>query len=241
MIGLGTIFNVCGIVAGGLIGLFAGKILTERFQKIIITALALSVIAMSISDIVARMLTIKGAVFETQGVHVIIFSLILGALSGEAIDLDRQLERFAEWLKEKTGNSHDSLFINGFVTASLTVCIGAMTVVGSMMDGISGDYSILLTKAILDFMFLIVMTASFGKGCIFSAIPVAILQGGITLLARVISPLMSEAAIRNLSLVGSILILCVGINLLLDGKFRIKVANLLPSVLFAIIAAFLPI
>ena len=126
-----------------------------------------------------------------------------------------------------------------FVTASLTVCIGAMAIVGSIQDGIEGDYTTLATKAVLDFVIIMVMTCSLGKGCIFSALPVAALQGSITLLARLIKPLMTQAALTNLSLIGSVLIFCVGVNLVWDK--RIRVANLLPAILFAVAAAFLPV
>jgi len=129
--------------------------------------------------------------------------------------------------------------VDGFVTASLTVCIGAMAIVGSIQDGIYGDYSILATKAVLDLIIIMVMTCSMGKGCIFSAIPVAALQGGMTLLARLIKPLMTQAALFNLSLVGSILIFCVGLNLVWGKKVR--VANLLPAIVFAVAIAFLPV
>lgn len=115
-----------------------------------------------------------------------------------------------------------------------------MAVVGALMDGINGDYSILLTKGILDFVIILVMAASMGKGCIFSFIPVFLFQGSITLLAKLISPLMSPLAINNISLVGNILIMCIGINILADGKYRIKVANLLPAIVFAVIGALLP-
>lgn len=240
MIGLGTLINAGCIVAGGLIGLLAGKFLTERFQKIINIAIALSIIAMSLSGILAEMLVISGEKITTRGTYVLIFALVPGAILGELINIDRQLERFGIWLRRKTGNAGDPTFVDGFVDASLTVCIGAMAVVGSVMDGIRGDYSILLTKGILDFVLILIMTASKGKGCIFSAIPVAVFQGAVTLLARLIAPLMTDAAIGDLSLVGSVLILCIGVNLIADGKFRIRVANLLPSILFAVAAAYLP-
>ena len=113
-----------------------------------------------------------------------------------------------------------------------------MAVVGSIKDGISGDYSILVTKAILDLIIITVMTCSLGKGCAFSAIPVAVFQGLITALARLIKPLMTDGALANLSLIGSILIFCVGVNLVWDKS--IKVANLLPSLVFAVAIAFLP-
>ena len=114
-----------------------------------------------------------------------------------------------------------------------------MAIVGSIQDGIAGDYSILATKAILDLIIIMVMSCSLGRGAVFSAIPVALFQGSITLLAGLVRPLMTEAALSNLSLVGNVLIFCVGINLL-SGK-KIKVANLLPAIVFAVIAAFLPI
>ena len=125
------------------------------------------------------------------------------------------------------------------MTASLTVSIGAMAIVGALEDGISGDWSILAAKSVLDFIIVMVMTCSMGKGCIFSAVPVFVLEGAITVFAIFIKPFMTELALNYISLVGSILIFCVGINLVWGKKIR--VANLLPSLIFAVIAAFMPI
>lgn len=124
------------------------------------------------------------------------------------------------------------------MTASLTVCIGAMAIVGSIQDGLFGDYSILATKAVLDFIIILVMTCSLGKGCAFSAISVALFQGSITCLAQFIRPLMTDSALTNLSLIGNILIFCVGVNLVWGKKVR--VANLLPAIVIAVSIAFLP-
>ena len=124
-----------------------------------------------------------------------------------------------------------------FVNSSLTVCIGAMAIVGSIKDGIEGDISILVTKAILDLIIILIMASSQGVGCVFSAIPVAILQGSVTALSTLIKPIMTVAALYNLSFVGSVLIFCVGINLVFGKKVR--VANLLPSIVIAVIAAFI--
>lgn len=184
------------------------------------------------------MLKLSGSSLSAGRSMLIVASLALGALVGEILNIEHGFERFGEWLKVKTGNAKDKSFVEGFVTASLTVCIGAMAVVGSIKDGISGDYSILVTKAILDLIIITVMTCSLGKGCAFSAIPVAVFQGLITALARLIKPLMTDGALANLSLIGSILIFCVGVNLVWDK--RIKVANLLPSLVFAVVIAFLP-
>ena len=241
MFGLGTIVNALAIVAGGLIGLFAGKLLTQRFQNIINAAMALSILAMSLSGIVAQMLVPEGEGFTTRGTYLLIASLVLGGILGELLDLDGKMERFGVWLKQKTGNARDAKFVDAFVDASLTVCIGAMAVMGSILDGIDQDHSILFMKAVMDFVIILAMAASKGKGCLFSAIPVFLFQGCITLLARLIAPAMTDAAMNALSLVGSVLILCVALNLLLEGKFRIKVANLLPAIIFAAILGRFPI
>jgi uncharacterized membrane protein YqgA involved in biofilm formation len=147
------------------------------------------------------------------------------------------MEKFGCWLKMKTGNAKDKEFVHGFVTTSLTVCIGAMAIVGAINDGIFGDYSILVAKAALDLVLVMIMTSSMGKGCIFSAIPVGIFQGSVTLLARLVEPLLTVAALSNLSLVGSVLIFCVGINLI--WKNTIRVANLLPALIVAVAYALL--
>ena len=232
MAGLGTIINSAAIIVGGVFGLLFGKILNERIQDSLQKASGICVLFIGIAGAMEGMLKLSGSSM------LIVASLALGALVGEILNIEHGFERFGEWLKVKTGNAKDKSFVEGFVTASLTVCIGAMAVVGSIKDGISGDYSILATKAILDFIIIMVMTCSLGKGCIFSAIPVAVFQGLMTALARLIKPLMTDGALANLSLIGSILIFCVGVNLVW-GK-RIKVANLLPSLVFAVAIAFLP-
>lgn len=238
MAGLGTIINSTAIIVGGVFGLLFGKILNERIQDSLQKASGICVLFIGIAGAMEGMLKLSGSSLSAGRSMLIVASLALGALVGEILNIEHGFERFGEWLKVKTGNAKDKSFVEGFVTASLTVCIGAMAVVGSIKDGISGDYSILATKAILDFIIIMVMTCSLGKGCIFSAIPVAVFQGLITAFARIIKPLMTDGALANLSLIGSILIFCVGVNLVWDK--RIKVANLLPSLVFAVAIAFLP-
>lgn len=238
MAGLGTIINSAAIIVGGVFGLLFGKILNERIQDSLQKASGICVLFIGIAGAMEEMLKFSGSSLSAGRSMLIVASLALGALVGEILNIEHGFERFGEWLKVKTGNAKDKSFVEGFVTASLTVCIGAMAVVGSIKDGISGDYSILATKAILDFIIIMVMTCSLGKGCIFSAIPVAVFQGLMTALARLIKPLMTDGALANLSLIGSILIFCVGVNLVWDK--RIKVANLLPSLVFAVAIAFLP-
>ena len=238
MVGLGTIINSAAIIVGGVFGHLFGKILNGRIQDSLQKASGICVLFIGIAGAMEGMLKLSGSSLSAGRSMLIVTSLALGALVGEILNIEHGFERFGEWLKVKTGNAKDKSFVEGFVTASLTVCIGAMAVVGSIKDGISGDYSILVTKAVLDLIIITVMTCSLGKGCAFSAIPVAVFQGLITALARLIKPLMTDGALANLSLIGSILIFCVGVNLVWDK--RIKVANLLPSLVFAVAIAFLP-
>lgn len=174
---------------------------------------------------------------ESGGTMMIVICLALGALIGELINIEAGMEKFGEWLKYKTKSESDTGFVSAFVNASLTVCIGAMAIVGAIQDGIYGDYSILSAKAVLDLIIIMVMTAAQGKGCIFSAIPVGIFQGLMTVFARALEPVLTIQALNNLSLIGSILIFCVGLNLVWGKK--IKVANLLPSLVLAVLWTFI--
>lgn len=240
MIGLGTIINVVGIILGGLLGLFCQKQITPQIQSTLMKANGICVLFLGIAGTLEQMITVKDGHLTSSGTLMMILSLSIGSLVGQWINLDYRMEQFGHWLKQKTGNLKDFMFVDSFVTASLTVCIGAMAVVGALQDGLSGNYSTLLTKSILDMIIICVMTASMGKGCIFSAIPVAIFQGTITLLSRGIEPIMTAAALSNLSLVGNMLIFCVGVNLIWENT-KIKVANMLPSIIIAVIYAFLPV
>ena len=236
MIGLGTAINVSGIVAGGMVGYFFGKYFPERIQFSLNQVCGVSVLFIGIAGAMAGMLSVEQGALASGQSMLIVVCLVLGTLIGEVLHIEKRFEQFGEWLKIKTGNAKNKRFVEAFVTASLTVCIGAMAVVGAIQDGIYGDYSILATKAVLDLIIILVMTCSMGTGCIFSAIPVAVFEGLLTVLARLLSPVMTEAALFNLSLIGSILIFCVGLNLVWGKK--ISVANMLPSLVIAVILAF---
>lgn len=237
MSGIGTIINAAAIFAGGLAGLAIGKHLHERFQSILMTTLGVAVIITGLAGCLKEMLQVTDNGIEIYGTYMMIASLVLGSLLGEAINLDLLLERFGRWLKIKTGNSRDPKFIVGFVTASLTVCVGAMGIIGALQDGISHDPSVLITKAILDAAIILVMTTEKGKGCVFSFIPVLIWQGLITICAGFLAPVLTAAAMCNLTLVGSILIALIGVNL--GFGTRIKVANMLPAIIVAPACAFI--
>ena len=238
MIGLGTILNTLAILAGGLLGALFGRFLHDSAQDTLTKACGISTLFIAITGALEKMLRVENGAIVSGGSMLVVICLAIGALIGEWMNIEGAFERFGEWLKIKSGNGKDKGFVNAFVTASLTVCIGAMAIVGSIEDGLTGDYSILATKAILDLIIIMVMSCSLGRGAVFSAIPVAMFQGIITALAGLLRPLMTDAALANLSLVGNVLIFCVGINLVWDKK--VKVANLLPAILVAVIAAFLP-
>lgn len=238
MIGFGTMIDAAAILAGGLCGLLFGRFLSEQRQEALCKACGVCTLFIGISGALEGMMAVDGAALVSAGTMGIVLCVTIGALIGESLNIEDHVERFGEWLKVKTGNARDRQFVNAFVTASLTVCIGAMAVIGSIEDGIKADPSILLTKSTLDFVIVMAMTSSMGKGCIFSAIPVAIFQGGVTVLARLLESLLAApAALTNLSLIGSILIFCVGINLIW-GK-TVRVANLLPAIVLAVAASYL--
>lgn len=238
MIGLGTLINSASIVVGGIIGMLAGKLFKPEQQEALTKTCGISVLFIAIAGSMKGMLFISDGKLVSGRDMLVVLCLALGTVIGEIINIEKGFERFGEWLKRRTGNAKDAGFVNAFVTASLTVCIGAMAIVGSIQDGISGDYSTLAVKSVLDFIIIAVMASSMGKGSIFSAVPVLIFEGSITLLARLIAPVMTELAVAYLSLVGSVLIFCVGINLVW-GK-TVRVANMLPGVVLAVAAAYLP-
>jgi len=239
MIGIGTLVNTAAIIIGGLLGLLIGKKLKETQQEGLIKACGVSVMFIAIAGAMENMLQTDGVTITSAKGMLVVLCITLGAVVGELINIEGGFERFGEWLKRKTGNSNDNSFVNAFVTASFTVCIGAMAIVGSIQDGIGKDPTTLLVKSILDFVILIVMASTLGKGAIFSAIPVLIFEGSITLLSFAIAPVLTDLAVDYISMVGSILIFCVGINLVFGKK--VSVANMLPAVLFAVLAAYLPI
>lgn len=239
MPGLGTLINVAAIVVAGLIGSGAGRLLTERMQDGLTKASGVCVLFIALAGALQGMLDVSGGTLTSGKSLYVVISVVAGTLVGEAIDIDALVRRFGEWLKRTTGNAKDPAFVDAFVTASVTVCVGAMAVVGAVEDALLGDISILCTKAILDFVIILVMTCSLGRGSAFSAIPVGVFQGSVTALSVLIKPLMTEPALAGLSLVGSVLIFCVGVNLVWDTELR--VANMLPAIIVAPLLTFLPV
>ena len=237
MFALGTIINSLAIIAGGIIGMFFGNKIGDKTQKSLYSVCGVSVLFIGIAGTMEKMLYVKEGIVASQYALEIVICLALGSVVGELLNIEHKFESFGEWLKVKSNSMKDSYFVDGFVDATLTVCIGAMAIVGAINDGIYNDSSVLITKSILDFIIIMVMSASMGKGTIFSCIPVFIFQGSMTLLARFLAPIFSLGALNNISLIGSILIFCVGLNLVWGKK--VSVANMLPSLIIAILFSYL--
>ena len=235
MIGMGSIVNAAAIVAGGLVGLVAGKAISERTRATLVSGMAVGTLFVGASSTFSKMLAVgDGGAVECRGALMLVMSLAIGAVAGEIIDIDGKFERFGVWLRRVSRNENDGSFLDGFVTASLTYCIGAMAILGALEDGLRGDPSLLYLKSAMDGIFTIALTASFGKGVVFSAIPILLYQGGITLAAYPLRPVMTTDVLDAISLTGGVLIFCVGWNILWREK-KIRVANLLPSLAVAIV------
>lgn len=235
MIGLGTIVNMVLILLGSGIGLLLKGGLKQRFQVTIMNALGLAVMFIGISGALQGLFVVQGEGLKTANVMLMIISLAIGAFFGEWIDIEARLDYIGEWIKRKlkVKGEKGQNFVEGFVNSSLLFCIGAMAIIGSLQDGISGDASMLYAKGIIDGTVAIFFASTLGLGVFFSIIPLGIYQGGITLSAKYIEPYLSEQMIANLSFIGSILIFGIGINMIFGKK--IKCGNLLPAVLVPII------
>ena len=239
MLGLGTIINVLGVIAGGLIGLFFTKGLKPRYKEMMLISNGVCVLFLGIGGVLKEMLVITDGKVQTTGALMMILCLLVGSVIGEFLDLDGKVNHFGNWLKIKSKNEDNATFMEGILTSSVTISIGAMAIVGAIEDGLHGDYTILVAKTILDSVFVMIWTSALGSGCIFSAIPVGILQGSVTLLAGLVEPVLTAQALSNLSLVGSVMIFMVGLNLVWDMKIRI--VNTLPALVLAVIWAWVVI
>jgi uncharacterized membrane protein YqgA involved in biofilm formation len=228
---LGTIVNALAIIGGCLVGLVVKGRLTEKIGTTIMNGLALCILYIGISG------ALKG-----QDTLQIIISIAIGALVGEILDIDKRLNDLGNLIEEKINSKrknkvHDKISIaEGFVTSSLLFCVGAMAVVGSLESGLKGNHSTLFAKSVLDGVSSIIFTSSLGIGVILSSVAILIYQGTITLLAGGISTILTETIINNMSAVGSLLIVGLGLNML--GVSKIKVAKLLPAIVIPILFGF---
>ncbi len=229
MFGLGTIINALAVIFGSVIGIVFNKGIKEKMQNTLMTACGVAVVFVGITGTLEGMLTVVDGKIQVQGTMLLIFSLVIGGFIGEFIDIEKRMDSIGEKLKKLFKAENDNKFVDGFVNTSLIICVGAMAIVGSIQDGLIGDYSMLTAKAILDFVIVIVMASTYGIGVMCSAIPIFVYQGIITLVAHFAGDFISAELTGYLSYIGSALIFCVGINSIFGKK--IKVGNLLPALI----------
>jgi uncharacterized membrane protein YqgA involved in biofilm formation len=218
---LGTIVNAAAVVAGSVIGTLLGKRLPERIRHMVFAALGLATLVIGM-----RM------AFEAKSVLIFIFSLILGGITGELLRLTERMEGLADRLQGRLKKGGEG-FGEGLVTAFIIFCIGAMTIVGAMDEGLRGDHTVLLAKSVLDGFTSIALASTYGFGVGFSAAPLFLFQAGITLFARLSQRFVTPILVSGLTGIGGAMIIGIGINLL-EIK-RIRVVNLMPALVWVLI------
>ncbi len=218
---LGAIVNCLAVILGSAVGLIVKRGLPERLSSAIMQGLALCVMYIGIS----------GAL-EGQNVLVVILSMATGTLIGEGLDLDCQLEKLGKKLEQSAGKSDGSI-AKGFVAASLLFCVGAMTIVGSLQCGLTGNYETIFAKSLIDSIAAIVLSATLGIGVMFSAVFVLVYQGVITLCAGMLAPILTETIIAEMTCVGSLLIVGLSLNMLKITKLRVM--NFVPAIFMPIV------
>lgn len=212
---MGTLFNVITVVVGSLIGLLIRSKLPKRFIDIVFTGLGLFTILLGIS-----------MALKTNEMLLMVFALVIGGILGEAIGLEQLLQSASEKLKQRF-NSSDGKFTEGLSTAFMLFCVGSMTILGAFEEGLGNKPNLLITKSVMDGFSAIALSAAFGIGVLVSAIPLAIYQGCLTLFASFLAPVLSDAMITEISAVGGLMIVGIGINILEIKK--LPVINLLPA------------
>lgn len=235
MAGLGTLINVILVIIGSLIGLLFKKAIPERFKTSMVQALALATMTIGLTGIInASSTVVEGGKLSGNYTILMVISMAVGTLIGEIINIDKRLEGVGEFFQKNfTPNEGSSTFAQGFVTASLVFCVGSMAILGSLNDGINHDPTILITKSLLDMIMSVVFASTLGLGVMFSAISVILYQGLITLCASLLSPLLTDVVISQMSFVGSILIMGIGFNFLYKPKLRLS--NMLPSMFIPLV------
>lgn len=220
---MGTIINSLAIVIGGAIGLLFKKGLPGKLSTNIMNGLALCVLYIGVSGS-----------FKSENTLILILSMVIGVMIGESLDLDKRVTQLGDWIEKKVKREKDSVSISeGFVTASLLFCVGAMAIVGSIQEGLSGNREMLLTKSMLDGISSIIFSSSLGIGVIFSAGLVLVYQGGITLLASSLAPYLTDSVVNEMTGVGSLLIIGLALNML--KVTNLKIMNYVPAIFIPII------
>lgn len=218
---IATIFNCALILIGSLLGILLRNRISARFTAIVMQALALCVLGIGLSS-----------ALKTENTLCVIVCMVLGCLLGEALRIEERLDHFGDFLKQKLlrGKAESGRFTEGFVSASILYCVGAMAVMGAIDAGVRGDYALLISKGVIDGVTAITFAAVLGIGVAFSLLPVFLYQGALTLLASLVAAYLAPAALVEMSAVGGLLIVGIGFNLLKIGETKVKVGNMLPAI-----------
>jgi uncharacterized membrane protein YqgA involved in biofilm formation len=222
----GTILNTITVLIGGALGLIFGARLSERVKQTVLFGLGLFTFGVGVKMFI-----------DTQNSIIVLVSLLAGGILGEIGQIEDRLQRFGGWLESRVqkngeGEKKDNRFIRGFITASLVFCVGPMTILGSIQDGLTGDYRLLAIKSVLDGFAALAFSSSLGVGVLFAIIVILGYQGGLSLLASQIQSVISDAMIIEMSAVGGVLLIGIAISSLLEIK-AIRVGNFLPSLVIA--------
>lgn len=218
---VGVFVNVATVIIGSVIGLLLKKGISKRYTDAVMTGIGLCTVLIGISGM------LKG-----ENTLVAIISMVVGAILGTALDIDKRINSVGDFLSSKFKKDGDKVGIaESFVTASLLFCIGAMTIIGSLDAGLKGDNTMLFTKSVLDLFSSIMLSASLGIGVIFASAFVLVFQGGIVLLSGLLEPILTQSAVAEMTCVGSLMILALGLNLM--NITKIKVANYFPALILA--------
>ncbi|HZH92956.1 MAG TPA: DUF554 domain-containing protein [Tissierellaceae bacterium] len=218
---MGTIVNSVAVVAGALLGVFLRKGIKDQYTSTIMDGMALAVVIIGV----------MGAL-EMNNLIVVLASIVVGSIIGERLDLDKRLENLGTSMEKRFGRG-DSDFSKGFIMASLVYCIGAMAILGALESGLTGNHETLYAKSVLDGVSAVIFASTFGIGVAFSAVAVFLYQGAITLLASSVKDLLTPEVINEMSSIGGILIMAIGINIL--GIKKVKIANMLPAIFIPIV------
>ena len=221
---IGTIVNVLTVILGSTIGVLIHTNLPHNIKKILFQGIGLFTLYLGVS-----------MYLKSEYLMIIIFSLVLGVISGELIDLESRIESLGNQLKKKFSGDNQQRFTEGMITAFLLFCMGSMTILGAFEEGLQGHPNLLLAKSLLDGVSSIALSATFGIGVMFSVIPLLIYQGGLTLLAGALKDIMTNPIINEMTATGGVLMLGLALDIL--GIKKIKTLNMLPAIVFAVILA----
>ncbi len=233
--GAGTLINVILAILGGFLGLCIKKGLKASLQEALLNTLGIASMFIGISGAMTGLLTLENGKLSTSGTMLMILSMVIGTFIGELLRIEDRMNSLAKAVQRNIhiqDNKHQ--FMEGVVNMTLIMCVGAMSIMGALQDGLNSDPSLLIAKGCLDFITAMIFASTLGAGVLFAVVPMALYQGSITLLSKVVEPILTEQMTQNMTFIGSVLIFVVGFNMLFSER-KIRVANMLPSLLVPIV------